>query len=145
MVGDRSKNEKLGWMISASINDNDFGSDNVEAEWNDEFEYDAGDEDNLEEVSVNPYANVFKDKNISFKEFVAVSTANLDYKFNDNNRIYFKSIYNWRDDRENRFRVSHEILDGEDIETGDFSVDGNGNLSSFPVEVNRQTKGGPER
>ncbi|MCB0459044.1 MAG: carboxypeptidase-like regulatory domain-containing protein, partial [Flavobacteriaceae bacterium] len=29
LVGDRSNDNKFGWMLSASINDNDFGSDNV--------------------------------------------------------------------------------------------------------------------
>jgi len=45
LLGDRSKNDKFGWMISVSGNDNDFGSDNVEAEWTDEFEYNTGIED----------------------------------------------------------------------------------------------------
>ena len=65
LVGDRSNDGKFGWMVSASINDNDFGSDNVEAEWTDEFEYNTGvqdieGDDILEEVDVNPYANVFE-------------------------------------------------------------------------------------
>ena len=143
LLGDRSKNGKFGWMLSASFNDNDFGSDNVEAEWEDEFEYNANDdEDNLEEVDVNPYANVFEIREYLVQRIRRSFSANLDYKFNDNNNIYFKSIYNWRDDRENRFRLEHEILDGEDIGPGDFTVDGSGNLTSFPVEAKRQSKGG---
>ncbi|MDH7913529.1 TonB-dependent receptor [Winogradskyella sp. SYSU M77433] len=143
LVGDRSKNDKFGWMVSASINDNDFGSDNVEAEWTDEFEFNEfGDEDNLTEVDVNPYANVFEIREYLVQRVRRSFSANFDYKLNDNNNIYFKSIYNWRDDRENRFRLEHEILDGEDIGLGDFSVDGNGNLTMFPAEVKRQSKGG---
>lgn len=143
LVGDRSKNDKFGWMVSASINDNDFGSDNVEAEWTDEFEYNEfDDEDNLTELEVNPYANVFEIREYLVQRVRRSFSANLDYKFNDNNTVYFKSIYNWRDDRENRFRLEHEILDGEDIAPGDFSVDGNGNLTMFPVEAKRQSKGG---
>jgi TonB-dependent receptor len=142
ILGDRSKNDKFGWMVSASFSDNDFGSDNVEAEWDDEFEYNAGDEDNLEEVDVNPYANVFEIRQYLVQRVRRSFSANFDYKFNDNNRVYFKSMYNWRDDRENRFRLEHEILDGEDIEEGDFLVDGSGNLTQFPVEVKRQSKGG---
>lgn len=142
LIGDRSKNEKFGWMVSAAYNDNDFGSDNVEAEWDDEFEYNAGDEDNLEEVSVNPYANVFEIREYLIERIRRSFSANFDYKFNDNNRLYFKSMYNWRDDRENRFRLEQEILDGEDIGFDDFSVDGSGNLTRFPVGVKRQTKGG---
>lgn len=143
LLGDRSENGKLGWMVSASFNDNDFGSDNFEAEWTDVFEYNAfDDEDNLEEVDVNPYANVFEIREYLVQRIRRSFSANLDYKLNKNNNIYFKSIYNWRDDRENRFRLEHEILDGEDIEPGDFSVDGSGNLTSFPVEAKRQSKGG---
>jgi TonB-dependent receptor len=147
LVGDRSNDNKFGWMLSASINDNDFGSDNVEAEWTDEFEYNTGVEDSegediLEEVDVNPYANVFEIREYLVQRIRRSFSANLDYKFNDNNTLYFKSIYNWRDDRENRFRLEQEILDGDDIELGDFTVDGNGNLTSFPIEAKRQTKGG---
>ncbi|SFZ89668.1 TonB-dependent receptor [Flaviramulus basaltis] len=143
LVGDRSNDGKFGWMLSVSFNDKDFGSDNIEAEWEDEFEYNANDdEDNLEEVDVNPYAKTFEIREYLVQRIRRSFSANFDYKFNDNNNIYFKSIYNWRDDRENRFRLEHEILDGEDIEPGDFTVDENGNLTSFPVEVKRQSKGG---
>ncbi|MFI0429861.1 TonB-dependent receptor [Mariniflexile sp. HMF6888] len=143
LLGDRSNSGKFGYMLSASFNDNDFGSDNVEAEWEDQFEYNAfNDEDNLQEVDVNPYAKVSEIREYLVQRIRRSFSANFDYKLNDNSNIYFKSIYNWRDDRENRFRLEHEILDGEDIEPGDFTVDGNGNLTSFPVEVKRQTKGG---
>lgn len=147
LLGNRSKNEKFGWMVSASINDNDFGSDDVEAEWTDEFEYNTGVQDSegddiLEEVNVNPYANVFEIREYLVQRVRRSFSANLDYKLDDNNTIYFKSIYNWRDDRENRFRLEQEILDGEDIGIDDFTVDASGNLTSFPVEAKRQTKGG---
>ncbi|MCK0155923.1 TonB-dependent receptor [Cellulophaga sp. F20128] len=143
LVGDRSKDNKFGWVVSASINDNDFGSDNVEAEWEDKFEYNANDdEDNLEEVAVNPYAKVFEIREYLVQRVRRSFSANLDYNLDENNSIYLKSIYNWRDDRENRFRLENEILDGEDIAPGDFTVDANGNLTSFPVEAKRQSKGG---
>ncbi|WP_179316714.1 TonB-dependent receptor [Winogradskyella undariae] len=142
LVGDRSKNDKFGWVVAASVNDNDFGSHNVEAEWTDEFEYNAGDEDNLVEVDVNPYANVFEIREYQVQRIRRSFSANFDYKLDENNTIFFKSIYNWRDDRENRFRLEHEILDGEDIGAGDFSVDADGNLTSFLVEAKRQSKGG---
>tara|TARA_R110002049_G_scaffold37208_3_gene117563 strand:- start:3871 stop:6717 length:2847 start_codon:yes stop_codon:yes gene_type:complete len=143
LLGDRSNNGKFGYMLSASINDNDFGSDNVEAEWEDEFEYNAfDDEDNLEEVAVNPYAKVSEIREYLVQRIRRSFSTNFDFKLNENNNIYFKSIYNWRDDRENRFRLEQEILDGEDIEPGDFLVESNGNLTSFPVEAKRQSKGG---
>ncbi|WP_084696437.1 TonB-dependent receptor [Maribacter thermophilus] len=146
LIGDRSKNDKFGWMVSASINDNDFGSDNIEAEWTDEFEYNTGVSDAegepiLEEVDVDPYVNVFEQREYLVQRIRRSFSANLDYKFNANNTIFLKTMYNWRDDRENRFRLEHEILDAEDIEIGDFTIS-NGVPTRFPVEVKRQSKGG---
>lgn len=146
LIGDRTLNGKFGWMLSASFNDNDFGSDNIEAEWTDEFEYYTGVDDVegdpiLEEVDVDPYVNVFEQREYLVERVRRSFSANMDYKFNANNTIFLKTMYNWRDDRENRFRLEHEILDGEDIELGDFTIE-NGVPTSFPVEVKRQTKGG---
>ncbi|TRZ46434.1 TonB-dependent receptor [Robertkochia solimangrovi] len=140
LVGDRTKNGKFGWMVSASINDNDFGSDNVEAEWDDEFEYFNGSD--TEEVEVNPYTKEYETRTYLVQRVRRSFAANLDYNFNENHNIYFKSMYNWRDDRENRFAYSNEILDGEDIAIGDFQIDGNNNLVRFPAEEVRETKGG---
>ena len=146
ILGDRSANKKFGWMISASINDNDFGSDNVEAEWTDEFEYNTGNqdadgEDILAEMEVNPYANVFEIRKYLVQRIRRSFAANVDYEFDDNNYVFLKTMYNWRDDRENRYRQESEILDGDDISQGDFIIN-NGNLVRFPVESKRQTKGG---
>ncbi|MFC4095491.1 TonB-dependent receptor [Euzebyella saccharophila] len=146
LVGDRTENGKFGWMVSATMNDNDFGSDNIEAEWTDEFEYNTGvqdeeGEDILEEVDVNPYPNVFENRTYLVQRVRRSFAANMDYRINANHNIYLKSMYNWRDDRENRFRLEHEILDGEDISVDDFTIT-NGYPSRFPVEVKRQSKGG---
>ncbi|MEL4308568.1 TonB-dependent receptor [Joostella sp. CR20] len=147
LVGDRTKDGKFGWMVSASINDNDFGSDDVEAEWSNEFEYntgmqDADGEDILEELDVNPYASVYETRTYLVQRVRRSFSANLDYKLNENNSVYLKTMYNWRDDRENRFVYSNEILDGEDIGADDFMIDSNNNLVAFPIEAKRETKGG---
>lgn len=139
LIGDRSKNEKFAWMISGTINDNDFGSDDVEAEWTDTFGYFDGTGE--VEMSVNPYANVFEERTYLVQRIRRSFSANFDYQINNDNNIYFKSMYNWRDDRENRFRLEHEILDAEDIEMGDFTITNN-TPTMFPVEVKRQSKGG---
>ena len=146
LLGDRSKNGKFGWMISASVNDSDFGSDNFEADWDNKFEYNTGvqdtdGEDILEEVDVNPYAKEFQIRKYLVQRTRRSFSANLDYQLNSNNHLYFKSMYNWRDDRENRFRLKQEIKDGEDIATDEFTITNN-NLVSFPVDVKRETKGG---
>lgn len=139
LVGNRSKDGKFGWMVSASINDNDFGSDNVEAEWTDEFEFFNGTEE--EAIDVNPYTNVSEQRTYLVQRVRRSFAANLDYQINANNNIFLKTMYNWRDDRENRFVLAQEILDAEDIEEGDFTIT-NGVPTRFPAEIARETKGG---
>ncbi|WP_456868216.1 TonB-dependent receptor [Galbibacter sp. BG1] len=146
LVGDRTKDGKFGWMVSASVNDNDFGSDDVEAEWSNEFEYntgtqDADGEDIIEEMEVNPYATDYEVRTYLVQRIRRSFSANLDYKLDENNSVYLKTMYNWRDDRENRYAYSNAILDGEDISSNDFTIDSNNNLVSFPVEAKRETKG----
>ena len=140
LIGDRSKDKKFGWLVSASINDNDFGSDNVEAEWSNTFAYtDAAGEET--ELDVNPYTSVFETRKYLVQRVRRSFSANMDYNFDENNEIYLKTMYNWRDDRENRFAYSSEILDAEDIEVGDFELTNN-TPSQFQVEAKRETKGG---
>ncbi|WP_335965573.1 TonB-dependent receptor [Galbibacter sp. PAP.153] len=147
LVGDRTNDGKFGWMLSASVNDNDFGSDDVEAEWSNEFEYNTGNQDSegediIEEMEVNPYNSVYEMRTYLVQRIRRSFSANFDYKLDADNSIYLKTMYNWRDDRENRLAYSNEILDGEDIVAGDFTIDANNNLISFPVEAKRETKGG---
>ncbi len=147
LIGDRSKDKKVGWMLSASINDTDFASHNIEAEWDKNFEYNTGMKDAdgdaiLNEVDVNSYTKEFQQRTYFVQRIRRSIAANFDFQLDDNNKIYIKSMYNWRDDRENRFRLKQEILDGDDIEIGDFSINSENNLVRFPVEVSRQSKGG---
>ncbi|MBU2950689.1 TonB-dependent receptor [Tamlana agarivorans] len=139
LLGDRSKNDKFGWMLAASINDNDFGSHDVEAEWSNEFEYFNGTD--VETVDVDPYTNVYEQRNYIVQRVRRSFSANFDYDFDNNNSIYLKTIYNWRDDRENRYVLEHGILDGDEIGIGDFTIENNV-PTRFPVEVIRETKGG---
>ncbi|WP_051983445.1 TonB-dependent receptor [Cellulophaga lytica] len=146
LVGDRGKDGKFGYMLSASYNNSDFGSDNVEADWTDEFEYYTGVDDVegepiLNQVDVDPYTKEFQQREYLVQRIRRSFSANMDYKFDVNNTVFLKTIYNWRDDRENRFRLSSEILDAEDIQLQDFIIT-NGMLTRFPAEVARETKGG---
>ncbi|MGB2128897.1 MAG: TonB-dependent receptor [Flavicella sp.] len=146
LVGDRTENGKFGWMVAASANDSDFGSDNFEADWDNEFEYNTGNQDDegedvLEKIDVNPYAKEFQIRKYLVQRIRRSFSANFDYQFNDNNHVYLKTMYNWRDDRENRFRLKQEIKDGEDISSSDYSIVNN-NVERFPIDVKRETKGG---
>ena len=118
LIGNRSKNDKLGWMLSSSINDTDFGSDNIEFEWDDTEE---------------PFIKEHDIRTYLVQRIRRSFSANLDYAFDANNKIYLRTMYNWRDDRENRFRLRYkdiELIDEDDPSQG------------FQAEIRRQTKGG---
>ncbi len=129
LVGDRTKNGKFGWMVSTSINDSDFGSDNVEAAWANEAKNNAGDK-----IKVNPFIEESDIRTYLVQRVRRSFSANFDYAFDANNSIYLKTMYNWRDDRENRFRLRYKkikpVFDDAD------------NITGYTGEVNRQTKGG---
>ena len=121
VYGNRYLENKLGVVFSASYFNNIFGSDNVEAIWvKDDF-----DNVYIEEYDVRKY-DVQRIRN-SF----AFAT---DYKFNNNNSIYFNAMYNIRDDRENRYRARYRGIDP--------IYDVNDNIIGFEGDVRRQTKGG---
>ena len=140
ILGDRTQDGKFGWMVSASYNDADFGSDNFEAEWNNELDFT---DNNGEEqtIDVNPYTDVFEQRTYLVQRIRRSFTANFDYNFDANNKIYLKSMYNWRDDRENRFVIANEILDGEDLTEDDFVIENNTPIR-FLTEAARETKAG---
>tara|TARA_R110002072_G_scaffold10168_4_gene47778 strand:- start:1518 stop:4232 length:2715 start_codon:yes stop_codon:yes gene_type:complete len=117
VYGNRFMDNKLGVVVSGSYNDHDFGSDNVEAEW---VEDDAG-RIFVEDYQLRSYLVRRVRRSVS---------ANLDYKIDQNNTIFLKSIYNWRDDWESRFR--YRVTDIE-FDQG---------LGSFVGEAERETKGG---
>ena len=131
ILGDRSKDKKFGWMVSASINDNDFGSENMEGVWINEAESPLTGDD----ISVDPYLEESDIRVYLVQRIRRSFSANFDYAFNANNKIFFKSMYNWRDDRENRYRLRYD-----DIEP--VFASGTENITSYEGRLRRQTKGG---
>ncbi|MGM8361582.1 TonB-dependent receptor [Flavobacterium sp. ARAG 55.4] len=120
VYGNRFFNNKFGAVISGSYNNVDYGSDNVENEWvKDEFG--------------NEFLQAAEIRKYDVQRIRRSASVAMDYKFNENNTIFANAIYNWRDDRENRFRTTYDdieaIYDGEDI-------------IGFEGRVKRQTKGG---
>ncbi|NNC69751.1 MAG: TonB-dependent receptor [Flavobacteriaceae bacterium] len=145
-IGDRSKNKKFGWMISATINDNDYGSDNIEAEWANTFEYNTGNVDDenepiIDEIEVSPYTNTLLEQTYFLQRVRRSFATNLEYAPSKNHTLFIKTFVNWRDDRENRFVFESETLDPIDVNSDDFTLIGD-NLAEFPVEISRQTIGG---
>ncbi|MDT0558235.1 TonB-dependent receptor [Ichthyenterobacterium sp. W332] len=131
LVGDRSKDGKFGWMLSASINDNDFGSDNIEFEWVNEAESPVTDED----IEVSPFVEEHDIRTYLVQRVRRSFSANFDYNFNANNSIFLKTMYNWRDDRENRYRLRFRSIEP-------IFEDGTENINGYQGEIRRQTKGG---
>jgi TonB-dependent receptor len=121
VLGNRFLDKKLGVVFSASYNNNNFGSDNVEGVWVE------GEKNQvyMEEYDVRKY-DVQRVRN-SF----ALAT---DYKFNENNSIYVNAMYNFRDDYENRYRTRFRGIDPV--------YDANDDIIGFEGDVRRQTKGG---
>lgn len=116
LVANRAFNKKLGYVLNASYNSNEYGSDNVEFEW----ENDNG----------NSYLGEHDIRRYDVKRNRLSLSANFDLNVDQNNTFFFKSMYNQRKDFENRYRVRFRKIDAPDA----------GGISK--AEVRRQTKGG---
>lgn len=121
VLGNRFFQNKLGAVLSASYNNNDYGSDDVEAVWATD---DLG-KVFTEEVEVRKYYVQRIRRSLS---------AALDYKINSKNTLYANAMYNWRDDREARYGQSISDIEPE--------YDENDNLTGYIGSMSRETKGG---
>ncbi len=92
-IGNRFFNDRLGVMASVSYQDAPAGSYNTEFLWE---KTDEGD------VYVNDYQIR---RYYVTRERQSYSLA-LDYKFNAGNRLWFKGLFNNRNDWENRYRTT---------------------------------------
>ncbi|MBX2845988.1 MAG: TonB-dependent receptor [Saprospiraceae bacterium] len=108
IAGNRFLEDKLGVVFSGSYNYKDYGSDNFEAEY---------DGNNLDEFQLRRY-DVIRQR--------IAGGLDVDYRFNPNNTIRFKTLLSDRKDWENRYRVVYADIE----ENGDFYT------------VERQTKAG---
>lgn len=119
IYGNRFFKDKLGVIASGSYQNIDYGSDNVEFEW--DYDGDAeGEDEYIAEQQIRQYFVQRIRKSVS---------ATIDYRFNASNSVYFKGIYNNRNDFENRYRLVYK----------DMGLPENGRTEA---EVERQTKGG---
>ncbi len=86
--GDRSKNQKFGYLVAASLWNRSYGTDNYEVI------YGSNENHGLNRLELRDYLGTRR---------TIGTTASMEYKFNDNNRIYGKFIYGGlRDDEWNR-------------------------------------------
>ncbi|MFZ9718564.1 MAG: TonB-dependent receptor plug domain-containing protein, partial [Chitinophagaceae bacterium] len=131
VIGNRTANKKLGYVVSGSYNRNEFGSDNIEAVWS-------------KDASGKPFIS---DHDIRIYDLIRVRRSiatTLDYKISPLHNISFTGSYNWRDDLENRFRLRHRYRGNvTNPNPADLIYDAAGNISGYRNgEVLRQTKGG---
>lgn len=121
VYGNRFLQQRLGVVLSGSYNNNDYGSDNVEAVW---AQDDFG----------NVFIEEFDIRKYDVQRVRRSGALALDYTFSPNSRIYANLMYNWRDDWENRFRWR-----ATDIEP---LYDVNDNITGYEGAIRAETKGG---
>lgn len=126
IYGNRFFKNKLGAIVSASYNNHNFGSDNVEAVWVDS--------------DASPVIDEFDIRKYQVQRVRRSLSVALDYEINRNHKLTFSSMYNWRDDWENRFRMRVSQMDRA-FNSGNFTETSPGEfLTRGRVEY--QTKGG---
>ena len=118
VLGNRFLGGRLGVVVSGSYHNNNFGSDNSEGEWGED-----GGTVFVDEWDIRRY---------DLQRIRRSVAASFDYRPNSNSVIYFRSMYNHRDDYENRFRARYRL----DVPNGSGIVE--------EAEIRRQTKAGTD-
>jgi TonB-dependent receptor len=131
VLGNRILNEKLGIVLSGSFNNHVFGSDNFEGVWS---------------KTKNPAYPVvlssFDLRKYDVQRIRRSSSLAMDYQLAKGHTIFLNAMYNWRDDRENRYRFRVDRLNTP-VEAATFK-DISKNLYEIRGRVAIQTKGGIE-
>ncbi|QZE12742.1 TonB-dependent receptor [Halosquirtibacter laminarini] len=116
--GNRFFKSKLGVVLSVSYQNNELGSDNIEAEW--------------ENSDQGMYTSDFQIRQYYIQRERVSYSSTVDLKLNPNHTIKATGIYNQRKDWENRYRLRYKDVTLQD--------DG-----SYVAEMRRQTKGGTNK
>ncbi|TDB62755.1 TonB-dependent receptor [Arundinibacter roseus] len=121
IYANRYANNAIGMVLSGSYNNNNYGSDDVEASW-----------------TKDDFGNVYIDetdiRKYDVQRIRRSLSAAFDFKLGKNHTITANAMYNWRDDLENRYRMRID-----DIEP--LYNDNNG-IIGYEGRIGRQTKGG---
>lgn len=123
---------KFGLIFSGSLRSDQIGSDNIEASWANEVENVADEED----YEVNPFVEETDIREYELQRVRRSASLDLNYDFNPDHRLFVKSMYTWRDDWENRFRLRTEVAGAE------FGNGTDSEPTAWLGEASRQTKGG---
>ncbi|MFN9998368.1 MAG: TonB-dependent receptor plug domain-containing protein, partial [bacterium] len=99
IIGNRTRNKKIGYLVNGSFNSNDYGSDNVEAVWS-------------KDANGKLYVSDHDIRKYDVKRVRRALSATFDFKLAPNHTLYLVGNYNWRDDLENRYRLRHRFRGG---------------------------------
>ncbi|WP_443944336.1 TonB-dependent receptor [Pedobacter sp. AW1-32] len=121
VYGNRFANNAIGMVLSGSYNNNVYGSDNVEAVWaKDDFGNAYVEEQDIRQYNVQRIRR-------------SVAGA-FDFKLGKNHTIFANAMYNWRDDRENRYRFRIDDIEPQ--------YNGSNQIVGYTGRIGMQTKGG---
>jgi TonB-dependent receptor len=87
----RFADDRLGMVVSGSYFNHQLGSDNIEGEWS--------------EGSAGPYVEEFQIREYQVQRIRRSVSGSLDWRVGDGSTLTWRSMYNHRDDWENRFRL----------------------------------------
>ena len=130
---DQLMDNKLGLIISTSYENNDMHTDNIEMEWDDKYEYvteevdDEEDETYVVEESDGTILTDLQLRNYSLARERMGITGNLDYKLNENSKLYVRTMWNRYTDFEERDRLRFRFdksVDEEEPGSGYDPADG---------------------
>jgi len=116
VISDRFADGRLGVILSGSYFNHQLGSDNIEAVWDRASTGQAF----VEEFDIRQY---------EVQRVRRSMGAAVDYHFSPTSTVTLRSMYNWRDDWENRYRLRY-VLRAPDASGVQIT------------EIRRQTKGG---
>lgn len=133
IIGNRFAKNKIGFVVSGSYNRNRFGSDNIEGAWS---------KDENGKVFVSDHDVRVYDE---FRVRRSIAST-FDFRLSPLHTLTLTGSYNWRDDKENRFRLRHRYRgDADEPDPAELMYDGAGNITGYTNgEVLRQTKGGAD-
>lgn len=123
VYGNRFLNKKLGAVFSFSYNNNNFGSDNIEPTW-----------DLADDAAQTAYVSKMGIRYYNEHRIRHSFDLNMDYEFNSKNKIYASAMYNFRNDKENRYALAYKM---DPVYNADETE-----ITGWEGSITRQNKGG---
>ena len=103
--GDRSSDGRLGFLLNGSLSRRNFGSDDIEPEYDfGDDDVPLGGDDELEELQIRFY-NVLRQR--------SGLNGVLDYELDENSSLYLRGLFVQLQDTEQRHRLRNKVGDDE--------------------------------